>query len=93
MIEPQKLIEKYCWQIVHYFLVLGVDSVDCISYRPENKLKPIVIETVTPDTVIAISKKEEFSVCEFVVMAGNRLIELEKCIGEDIEKLSNVNVF
>lgn len=93
VIEPKKLIEKYCWQIVHYFLVLGVDSVDCISYRPENKLKPIVIETVTPDTVIAISKKEAFKVIDLVGMAEERLIELEKCINEDIDKLSNVNVF
>ena len=52
-------LTEYAWQIVHNFLVLGVESVDCISYRPENKINPIIIHTVTADTIIEINKKND----------------------------------
>lgn len=91
MLNPNAFLEKYCWQIVCNFLVLEVESVDCISYRPENKIRPMIIETVTPDTEIQISKKEKYSVMDLVGMAEERLMELERCIAEDIDGLKRAN--
>jgi predicted phage-related endonuclease len=76
MLDFDEFLEEYCWQIVHNFLVLEVDTVDCISYRPENKVKPIIIYTVTKDTVIKISAKVSKPIHELVTMLEARLIEL-----------------
>ena len=93
MLNPNAFIEKYCWQIVANFLVLEVESVDCISYRPENKLKPMIISTVTLDTTIQISKKECYTVEELVGMGKYRLMDLEFCIKKDIEMIKKENKF
>ena len=85
MLNFNDFLEEYCWQIVHNFYVLGVDSVDCISYRPENKFKPIIIHTVTKDTEIRISKKEVYKVWELVQMLDARCNELYNEIQKEIK--------
>ena len=92
MLDFNSFLEEYCWQVVHNFLVLGVDSVDCISYRPENKIKPIIIYTVTPDTEIRISKKEVKKVSELVKMLDARLIELKSALDVEIENQKNKQI-
>jgi len=52
ILDNSKFLETYKWQIVHYFYVLGVEKVTCISFRPENKYIPLLAFDVTPDTVI-----------------------------------------
>ena len=92
MLDFNNFLNDYCWQIVHNFLVLDVDSVDCISYRPENKIKPIIIYTVTPDTKIRISKKEVKKVSELVKMLDTRLIELKSALDAEIENQKNKQI-
>ena len=93
MLNPAAFLEEYCWQIVHNFLVMGVKSVDGISYRPENKIKPLLVIPTTKDTLIQISKKECYPISYLVEMAKKRLIELEVCIAEDLKMLSSQNEF
>lgn len=93
IMNPMAFLEKYCWQIVDNFLVMSVDSVDCISYRPENKIKPMMVYTVTRDTIIPISKKESLPVSVLVTRANARLLALESCIAEDLRKLNENNEF
>ena len=88
MLDFNEFLEEYCWQIIHTFLVLDVDTVDCISYRPENKIKPIIIYTVTKDTQIRISKKEVYKVSELVAMLQTRLFEI---ISELQKEINNQN--
>lgn len=85
MLNPSLLVEAYAWQIVHNFTVLDVDSIDVISYRPENKFKPMIVVTVTKDTKIAITKKTELTVSELVELEKKRLLEIET----EIEKVLN----
>ena len=92
MLDFNSFLEEYCWQVVHNFLVLGVDSVDCISYRTENKIKPIIIYTVTPDTKIQISKKEVKKVSELVKMLDARLIELKSALDAEIVNQKNKQI-
>lgn len=89
MLDFNDFLEEYCWQIVDNFLILGVDSVDCISYRPENKIKPIIIFTVTKETEIKISAKVIKKVSELVEMLDSRLNELFAEIDAEIEKQNN----
>ena len=78
MLNPQLLVETYAWQIVHNFTVLDIESIDVISYRPENKFKPMIVVEVTKDTRIAISKKLDLTVSELVEVEKTRLLEIEK---------------
>jgi predicted phage-related endonuclease len=86
MLDFNEFLEEYCWQIVHTFLVLGVDTVDCISYRPENKVKPIIIFTVTKDTEIKISAKITKTVEDLTLMLKTRLVELLCELQKEIKK-------
>jgi len=93
MMNPTAFFEKYCWQIVDNFLVMGVESTDCISFRPENRIKPMVVYTATPTTLINISKKECLPISTLVDMANKRLLELEECIKEDLERIIRADEF
>lgn len=93
MLNPTAFFEKYCWQIVDNFLVMDVESTDCISFRPENRIKPMVVYTATPTTMINISKKECYPVSTLVDMANKRLLELEECIKEDLERIMRFDEF
>ena len=88
MLNPAAFLEEYCWQIVDNFLVMDVKSIDCISYRPENKIKPMVVINVTPETKI-----KKHTISQMVELATERLIELEGCIAEDLALLSKANEF
>ena len=79
-------IKKYVWQLTHYFLVLNVDSVTCISYRPENLDNPLLVFDVTLDTVVKVSAKKTCTIRELVAQSEARCNELIECIKEDIEK-------
>lgn len=93
LINPAAFLEEYCWQIVHNFLVIGVKSVDGISYRPENKIKPMLVIPTTKDTLIQISKKECYPISYLVELAEKRLRELEVCISEDLKMLQEKDKF
>lgn len=89
MLDFNAFLEEYCWQIVDNFLILGVESVDCISYRPENKSKPIIIHTVTKETEIRISAKVVKPISELVKMLESRLTELFSEIDIELKKQNN----
>lgn len=93
MLDFNQFLEEYVWQIVCNFLVLEVDTVDCISYRPENKFKPIIVFTVTKDTEISISKKETKKISELVKMLKNRIEETNKAIEKELKKQSKEYIF
>lgn len=93
MLNPAAFLEEYCWQIVNNYLVIGVKSMDCISYRPENKIKPMLVIPTTKETLIQISKKECYPISYLVEMAEQRLRELEACIAEDLKMLSEKDKF
>ena len=82
-------LSDYAWQIVHNFLVIGVESVDCISYRPENKIKPIIIHTVTASTIIEVNKKMILPISDLVEIVRDRLSELEIEINNFLTKQKN----
>ena len=86
MMDINEFLEEYVWQLVHTFNILDVDTVDCISYRPENNINPIVIYTVNKDTVIKMSAKVSKTITELVEMSKNRLKELFEAIEVDINK-------
>lgn len=89
MLNFNDFLEDYCWQIVHNFLVLKVDTVDCISFRPENKFNKLIVFSVTKDTEIKISAKATKKVSELVEMLNARLIELESELNKEIEFQNN----
>lgn len=84
MLNKNEFFEDYVWQIVHNFLVLEIDSIDCISYRPENRYCSLVVNTVTLDTEIKISAKITKKVSELVEMEKIRLNELRYAIDKEL---------
>jgi len=93
MLNPAVFLEEYCWQMVDNYLVIGVKSVDGISFRPENKIKPMLVIPTTKDTLIQIGAKKVHPISYLVELATKRLNELEACIKEDLEMLSKENQF
>lgn len=93
ILNPMSMVEQYVWQVVDYFLTIGIEKLYFISYRPENRIKPLLIQEVTNETVISISKKEKYSVSELVIMAKNRLSELEIALKSDIKKYEHQILF
>jgi predicted phage-related endonuclease len=94
IINTSEIITDYVWQIVHYFAVIdGLESVDCISYRPENKLSPLMVVTVTKETTVKISAKIALSVAELIEISTKRIEELENEIKKDIESLTEKTEF
>ena len=89
LVNFDEFLSDYCWQLVHYFLVLGVESVDCVAYRPENTYRPIIIKTITKDTVIKVSAKVSLPISKLVEMLGVRLTELKSAIDRELEILTN----
>lgn len=89
MINPNAFLEDYTWQIVHNFLVIdGLIDMDCISYRPENKIKPMVVIPINLDTQIKISAKETKSISELKEILRNRLLQVENEIKNQLELLT-----
>ncbi len=79
------LVEDYIWQIVMYFIVLDVEKVKIISYRPENKKIKMLGETVTKSTIVRISAKEELSVMELIDRAKARIADLFSEINKQVQ--------
>lgn len=84
--NPISMVEQYVWQVVNYFLTIGIKKLHFISYRPENRLKPLLIQEVTKRTMLNISAKEKLSVSDLMVLAKARLIELNMALSEDVAK-------
>jgi len=91
VLNNNKFIETYAWQIAHNFYVMKIEKLTCISYRPENKIVPLLTFDVTLETEIKISAKVTKTVREMCEMISDRLIELFECIDEDINKLTKKN--
>lgn len=90
MLNKNEFFEDYVWQIVHNFLVLEIYSIDCISYRPENRYCSLVVNTVTLDTEIKISAKITKKVSELVEMEKIRLNELRYAIDKELELQNSI---
>ena len=89
MINPNAFLEDYTWQIVHNFLVIdGLTEMDCISYRPENKIKPLIVIPINLDTQIKINAKETKSISELKEILRNRLLQVEQEIKNQLELLT-----
>lgn len=85
--NPISMVEEYVWQVVDYFLNLPkLKKLHFISYRPENTIKPLLVQVVTSRTVLSISAKEKLPISDLVVLAKARLIELEMALSEDVAK-------
>ena len=93
LLNFDEFLSDYVWQLVHYFVVLGVDSVDCVAYRPENKLKPIIIHTITKETKIKISAKVTLPILELMTMLQMRLTEAKCAIDSEIARIITTNNF
>ena len=87
LIDFNEFLSDYAWQLVHYFVVLGVDSVDCVAYRPENQLQKIIIKTITLDTEIKVSAKVTKPISELKKMLELRLTELKIVLKSELDKL------
>ena len=93
LLNFDEFLSDYVWQLVHYFVVLGVDSVDCVAYRPENKLIPIIIHTITKETKIKISAKVTLPILELMTMLQMRLTEAKSAIDSEIARIITTNNF
>lgn len=89
LLNPDSLLEDYAWQIADYFAVFELmERLYMVSYRPENKAKPMLIVPVYRTTKIKISAKETITVDEMVDRIKHRLTELALALKEDVEKYS-----
>ena len=93
LLNFDEFLSDYVWQLVHYFVVLGVDSVDCVAYRPENKLKPIIIHTITNETVIQVSAKVSKPISELAGMLKFRLTTTKCAIDSEMARIISTNNF
>ena len=93
LLNFDEFLSDYVWQLVHYFVVLGVDSVDCVAYRPENKLKPIIIHTITKETVIQVSAKVSKPISELAEMLKFRLTTTKCAIDSEMARIISTNNF
>ena len=93
LVNFDEFLSDYCWQLVHYFVVLGVDSVDCVAYRPENKVKPIIIKTITKETVIKISANVSKSISELAEMLEFRLTTTKCAIDSEMARIISTTNF
>ena len=93
LLNFDEFLSDYVWQLVHYFVVLGVDSVDCVAYRPENKVKPIIIKTITRETVIKISAKVNKSISELAGMLEFRLTTTKSAIDSEMARIISTTNF
>jgi len=93
ILDNSVFTEKYAWQIVHNFYTMAIERLTCISYRPENELCPLLAFDVTNDTVIKISSKVSKTVAELCLMIHLRVLELQECINDDLNKITNKNKF
>jgi hypothetical protein len=81
LLDPMSMISDYVWQCVMYFLVLeDLETLDFVSFRPENKVKPILIQTINRDTEVAVNAKKRAKISQLVTEAKHRLEELELSI-------------
>ena len=88
MVNNNAFIEKYAWQIAHNFYVMPIKKLTCISYRPENKLCPLLFFDVTLETEIQISSKVKKTISQMCDDIAKRMDELQMCINEDVAKLT-----
>ena len=93
LLNFDEFLSDYVWQLVHYFVVLGVDSVDCVAYRPENKVQPIIIKTITSETVIQVSAKVSKPISELAEMLKFRLTTTKCAIDSEMAKIISTNNF
>ena len=78
-------------QCLHYFTVNPkLESLTFVSFRPENKIKPLYCNTITRETEINLGTKSRpvlMTVSNAVEVAKAKAIELENEIKESIKQL------
>ena len=81
--------EKYLWQNIDYFLInKDLEKHHFVSFRPENKYKPLFIKTMTRESLFSfkVGKKEyELSVNDLVSFAEDRSKEMLEAVNKEIE--------
>lgn len=90
LVDNQKAVDDYGWQIVMYFLVLGIKQLNLFVFRPENLVQGHILIEITPDTIINISKKKTARIVDLVKDAENRLNELETALSDKVEELTTI---
>ena len=93
LLNFDEFLSDYVWQLVHYFVVLGIDSVDCVAYRPENKFQPIIIKTIKRDTIIQVSAKVSKPISELAEMLKFRLTTTKCAIDREMARIISTNNF
>ena len=76
--------------VSEYYPNVEIDSIDCISFRPENRYQSLVVNTVTLDTEIKISAKITKKVSELVEMERTRLNELMEAIDKELDLQNSI---
>jgi hypothetical protein len=85
MRNPISMVEYYLWQCVMYFVVFeDLEVLNFVSYRPENVVCPLLIQTINKDTEVRVSAKKTATIGQLVTEANIRLNELEKALKTDI---------
>tara|TARA_R110002126_G_scaffold289683_2_gene445253 strand:- start:5202 stop:5861 length:660 start_codon:yes stop_codon:yes gene_type:complete len=79
---------EYFWQCISYFLINEkMEKLHFVSYRPENKNKPLFIKTIERDTVLLFkigTKKYELTVNDWVELAEERCGEFGEAVSEEL---------
>tara|TARA_R110000744_G_scaffold223127_1_gene341930 strand:+ start:131 stop:790 length:660 start_codon:yes stop_codon:yes gene_type:complete len=82
------LPDEYFWQCISYFMInQKMETLHFVSYRPENKNKPLFIKTIKRDAVLPfkIGKKiQELTAGEWSEFAEEKCGEFEEAITEEL---------
>jgi hypothetical protein len=85
MRNPISMVEYYLWQCVMYFVVFeDLEVLNFVSYRPENVVCPLLVQTINKDTEVRVSAKKTATIGQLVTEAYIRLSELEEALKTDI---------
>lgn len=84
MLNPLDMVEEYLWQCVMYFVCFeDLETLNFVSYCPENSVCPLLVQTITKDTIVRVSAKKQAEIGSLVEEAKTRISELEESIKTD----------
>ena len=86
------LPKDYHWQAIDYFLInQRLERLHFVSYRPENRLKPLFVVTITRDSKLDMGtpkKPNMVKVSDLVEQAEIKSLTMGSAIEKAIDKLS-----
>lgn len=82
---------EYFWQLINYFMI-NKDLIELyfVSYRPENKLKPLFVKEIHRYDVLTFKigrKAQTMSVNDWVELAEEKSAEMLEAVNEKVESL------